>query len=82
MQTQRSARSEMEDMKSRISNIEEKIDDIAGNVAKITDLLIGDGTELSLAAKVHILWKTTITVVTILVGLVVERVYHLFTGKI
>lgn len=67
-------------MKSRIGHIEEKIDDIAGNVAKITDLLIGDGTELSLAAKVHILWRTTITLVTMVIGLVVERVYHFIAG--
>lgn len=75
----------VEQVKTRITEIETdvkgiraSIDHLVESADRVQDLLIGDGTDLSLSAKVHILWRSTMVLVGAVATLAAERFYHLF----
>lgn len=70
-----------DDFRNRMSNIEQKIEDIAEKVDHMHTLLVGDGEGLSIAAKVHLLWTSIIFLSTTVIGLIVERLFAFFGGR-
>lgn len=75
----------VEQVKARIADIEADVkgirvsmEHLVESADRVQDLLIGDGSDLSLSAKVHILWRSTTVLVGAVGTLAAERLYHLF----
>lgn len=64
-----------------MTHIEETIERIAEKVDHMHALVVGDGTGLSIAAKVHLLWTSIIFLSTTVIGLIVERLFAFFGGR-
>lgn len=74
-------RRETAELREDVKSIRRAIDHLVTAVDESRTLLIGDGRELSLSAKVHILWNSTLFLLVSVVGLLVERAYHLLVRE-